>query len=247
MAWFKVDDGLCFHPKAIAAGNSALGLWVRAGSWCGANLTGGALPRHMIGTFGAQKRDAQRLVEAGLWCETEEGYQFKSWEEFQPTKAQVEADRKAGRERQAKWRERHSNGGSNAVTNSVTNGATNAAPSRPDPTVVPSGTTSEGARKRATRLPSDWAISQDLCDWAVDQGYSPPFVMAENAKFIDYWNGIPGQKGTKLDWPGTWRNWIRRAAENHRPNRSTPDPVGRLERTLQRVAERQNTPKELPR
>jgi hypothetical protein len=131
MPWFKVDDGLCFHPKAIAAGNSALGLWVRAGSWCGANLTGGALPRHMIGTFGAQKRDAQRLISAGLWCETEEGYQFKDWDVYQPTKEQVEADRKAGRERQARWRERHANASSNAVTNDTTNGVTNAAPSRP--------------------------------------------------------------------------------------------------------------------
>jgi hypothetical protein len=123
----------------------------------------------------------------------------------------------------------------------------NRTPARPDPSVVPNGTTSDGARKRGTRLPDDWSISQELRDWAVDEGIAPDFAIAENEKFIDYWRGVPGQKGTKLDWPSTWRNWIRRAGENNRPKQGRPvaDPVGRLERTLQRVADRDNTPKEL--
>lgn len=29
MPWFRVDDDFALHPKAIAAGNAALGLWVR--------------------------------------------------------------------------------------------------------------------------------------------------------------------------------------------------------------------------
>ena len=33
MAWFKVDDKLAFHPKVLTAGNTAIGLWVRAGAW----------------------------------------------------------------------------------------------------------------------------------------------------------------------------------------------------------------------
>lgn len=33
MSWFKVDDHLAFHRKTLAAGNEAMGLWVRAGSW----------------------------------------------------------------------------------------------------------------------------------------------------------------------------------------------------------------------
>jgi hypothetical protein len=28
--------------------------------------------------------------------------------------------------------------------------------------------------------------------------------------FADYWHSIPGSKGCKLDWSGTWRNWCRR-------------------------------------
>jgi hypothetical protein len=130
MAWFKVDDGFAFHPKALEAGNAALGLWVRAGAWCGANLTDGALPKRMIGTLGAQARDARRLVEVGLWVENKDGYRFHEWEKMQPTKAEVEADRAHNRARQKAWRERQRN----AVTDTVTNDGTNDAPTRPDPT-----------------------------------------------------------------------------------------------------------------
>lgn len=133
MTWFKVDDRLAFHPKAIAAGNSALGLWVRAGAWCAGNLTDGALPRHMIGTLGAQKRDTKRLVDAGLWVETEQGYQFVDWADWQPSKAQVSDRRRKTREKVAEWRSRNA---SNPVTNRVGNQGGNPAPdpTRPDPT-----------------------------------------------------------------------------------------------------------------
>ena len=33
MPWFNVDDGFAFHRKAVRAGNAAIGLWTRAGSW----------------------------------------------------------------------------------------------------------------------------------------------------------------------------------------------------------------------
>ena len=36
-------------------------------------------------------------------------------------------------------------------------------------------------------------------------------LQAEHRKFIDYWIAQPGQKGVKVDWPATWRNWIRKA------------------------------------
>ena len=47
MSWFKVDDQLAFNAKIVAAGNEAMGLWVRAGSWSAAQLTNGFIPEHM--------------------------------------------------------------------------------------------------------------------------------------------------------------------------------------------------------
>ena len=151
MAWFKVDDGLAFHPKAIEAGNAAMGLWVRAGAWCSAHLTEGALPKHMIGTLGAQARDAKRLVAAGLWEQTDVGFQFCDWDKYQPTKQQVEADREANRERQKRFREKRRNADSDAVSNGVTNGVTNGTPTRPDPTRPSIGYVEEGSHESNAR------------------------------------------------------------------------------------------------
>jgi hypothetical protein len=146
VTWFKVDDGFAMHPKAIAAGNAALGLWVRAGSWCGAHLTDGRLPAGMVGTLGGHTRDARKLIAAGLWCQTEDGYQFVDWEQWQPTKAQVKAEREATRQRVSKWREQRRNGVTDTVTNGVTNAVSNAAPSRPVPSRSGLGSQSPNGR-----------------------------------------------------------------------------------------------------
>jgi hypothetical protein len=137
IAWFKVDDQLAFHPKVLMAGNSAMGLWVRAGSWSGAHLTQGLLPAGMVATLGAHVRDARKLVEVGLWEKVNAGYQFKDWCDYQPSKQQVEGDRAATKERQQRYRDRQSNAVTppvtEPVTNGVTNGAVTAPPSRPVP------------------------------------------------------------------------------------------------------------------
>lgn len=97
--WFKVDDQLALHMKALTAGNEALGLWVRAGSWCGAQLTDGFVPDRIVKALDGTRADTTRLVQAGLWERVDGGYQFHEWHEYQPTKAEVLADRKAAKER----------------------------------------------------------------------------------------------------------------------------------------------------
>lgn len=139
--WFKVDDQLALHPKILQAGNAAMGLWVRAGSWCGAHLTDGHVPDAMIRQLGT-KSQAEALVRVGLWYRVGDGYQFHQWDEYQPSRAKVHKDRAATAERVRRWRDDHQ---SNAVTNAVSNAAPgNSAPTRPDPTRevrdVPNGT-----------------------------------------------------------------------------------------------------------
>lgn len=105
MVWFKVDDTLAFHRKTVAAGNAAMGLWVRAGSWSAQQLQDGFVPDHIVGALGT-KREATRLVSAELWIRVEGGFQFHQWDEpgRQPTREQVETDRAAARERMRKLR-----------------------------------------------------------------------------------------------------------------------------------------------
>jgi hypothetical protein len=107
MVWFKVDDTLPFNAKVTAAGNAAMGLWVRAGAWSCQQLSGGFVPTHIARSLGTQV-EAKRLCDAHLWEAVDGGYQFWQWHEEgrQPTKARVEADRHAARERQRRARER---------------------------------------------------------------------------------------------------------------------------------------------
>lgn len=64
---------------------------------------------------------------------------------------------------------------------------------------------------RATRLPTGWTPSAVTI---AQMGTERPGVALkdEHLKFVDYWVAQPGQRGTKLDWDATWRNWIRNAA-----------------------------------
>jgi hypothetical protein len=108
VTWFKVDDGLAFHSKTIAAGNAAMGLWVRAGSWSSQHLTDGNIPKHVVRQLG-NIQQAKNLVTVGLWDATDEGYCFHEWDLRNPSRADVEADRAAGAERLRKHRERKRN------------------------------------------------------------------------------------------------------------------------------------------
>lgn len=102
--WFKVDDTFGHHAKVMAAGNAAIGLWVRAGAWSMQQLTDGFVPTHVARQLGTRP-EAKRLCDAGLWLEKDDGYLFHEWEQRQPSRAQVHADREAASERQRKARE----------------------------------------------------------------------------------------------------------------------------------------------
>lgn len=66
---------------------------------------------------------------------------------------------------------------------------------------------------KATRLPEGWQPDRELAHFAMDEIGDPGICRRETDKFVDFWRAQPGTKGCKLDWPGTYRNWIRRAAE----------------------------------
>lgn len=157
MSWFKVDDQLAFNAKVMLAGNSAMGLWVRAGSWSSAQLTGGFIPTHMANAMAnamANPCDQDALVMAGLWYEIDGGYQFHDWADFQPDaeaekekrKATSEARSRAGKAgAQARW---------NGKTDSKSNGKPMAkpkqndapVPSRPDPEEEAKASSQENVR-----------------------------------------------------------------------------------------------------
>lgn len=103
MSWFKVDDKLHDHRKSRKAGKAAMGVWVLAGSWAMSNETDGFVPGVVITRWGTS-RDAQRLVDAGLWFvderDGEKGWRFHDWLTYQPDAYTLqlvrEAESKAG-------------------------------------------------------------------------------------------------------------------------------------------------------
>lgn len=74
---------------------------------------------------------------------------------------------------------------------------------------------------KATRLPVDWWPDNDLAHWALAElGGDKTAARRETEGFRDYWHAVPGARGTKLDWPATYRNAIRRAAARIPRNRN---------------------------
>ena len=67
------------------------------------------------------------------------------------------------------------------------------------------------ASQRGGRAPASDASSEELAGftsrWAIDSKHP------EYPKFLDHWRAQPGQRGVKLDWGATWRNWVRRSGE----------------------------------
>jgi len=80
---------------------------------------------------------------------------------------------------------------------------------QPEPEPKVKEDTNVSSKKRATRLPRDWVLPREWGEWALSEGWPEEVVRVEAEKFRDYWIGVGGQKGTKLDWQATWRNWIR--------------------------------------
>lgn len=187
MTWFKVDDGFHKHRKRIRAGLTmeglaAIGLWTVAGSWSADELTDGFVPDDVMDYLapGIGQDLGKRLEFARLWQRNAEGvlvpanpggvyvpdggkgnepgWQFHQWEDHQPTREQVMAERAAAAERQRrardKARENRDNHGQNdgmsrrdsRVSNSGSHGGSSPAvtgppsrpvPTRPDPTSSP--------------------------------------------------------------------------------------------------------------
>lgn len=184
MPWFKVDDNLAFSSKVMLAGNAGMGLWVRAGSWSAAQLTDGFIPSHVALALGSPD-EATSLVKSGLWVESDGGYQFHDWDDYQPKKDDVLKEREDKRQRMADLRaKRRDAARAESVTSnsrvttparagSVTNLCSSPDPTRPDPTYIETPTVSHAqtasrSSEHATRFDEFWAtyprkVGKDKC------------------------------------------------------------------------------------
>lgn len=105
MSWFKIDDGFHCHPKVLEAGNEAIGLYVRCGSYSSQQLTEGFVPRVIALMYG-DTHLIDALVKVGLFKPVDGGWLIHDYGVYNPTREQVLGEREAAKQRQRNARER---------------------------------------------------------------------------------------------------------------------------------------------
>lgn len=70
--------------------------------------------------------------------------------------------------------------------------------------------TTATSRSRGSRIPEPFILTAQMRDWA-RENHPDVDAISETQSFVDYFRGVSGKNGIKLDWEATWRNWIRRA------------------------------------
>ena len=90
----------------------------------------------------------------------------------------------------------------------------------------PTTTDDAKPKRRGTRIPNDFAVTSEMATWAT-QNVPLVDVVAETDRFRDYWTAVSGQRGTKLDWVATWRNWMRRADDDRTRGRRSQAQIMR--------------------
>jgi hypothetical protein len=109
MPWVKLDDRFPSHRKVALLSDRAFRLHVSAICWSSENLTDGRIAERelpLLAKVRGIKATAQQLEDAGLWDRTEDGWVIHDYLDFNPSRAQVQAERKKNAERQEKFRQR---------------------------------------------------------------------------------------------------------------------------------------------
>lgn len=255
--WFKVDDQLSFHAKTVLAGNSAMGLWVRAGAWASAHFTDGFIPAHMANAMAnpmANTPDPEKLVESTLWDEAEGGYQFHDWDLFQPdsksekkkreevSRARSEAGKKGA---EARWKAENEAGkrgksDGKPMANASTDDDKPMAPSRPDPSSIPKGiepSPQKAQKKRETTIPDDWTPTEAHAAKAKEKGVHLE-TEAENFKLH-----AQAHDRRLVNWNAGFSTWLNKARPSggpggRPPGQQFPPRQSAAEREMQIAKER---------
>lgn len=164
MTWLKLDDRYADHPKIVTAGPDAAWLDLCGMLYCARYLTDGFIPAGQVRKLtGHPSPDelARVLVRVGRWEQAAGGYLVHDYLDYNPSRAQVLAEREQAARRQAGFRNkrRGADGRYTAGRNAVTHAVTHPDPV-PDPVPVPqpvpdpsSSTAGRAVEHTRTRVP----------------------------------------------------------------------------------------------
>ncbi len=207
--WFKVDDKLHSHTKTLRAGNEAMGLWVRLGSWSSDHLTDGEIPPEVISLFDPSGVATGALESSGWLEKTRHGWKLNNYLEFQPSRKEVKslskkrarAGQKGGSKTQAKPKQNPSNieskseaKGSGSGINTKKRGA-ESGPAKP--------------RRRApeTAIPDGWSPTVEHAQRAHSDGTN---LETEAAKFKHH---ATENDRRARSWNAAFSRWLINAKE----------------------------------
>lgn len=106
MSWFRLDDRAIDHPKFLSLSDGAFRLWIEGGCYCNRHLTDGLVHGPALQGFRyATKKRLAELVQMRLWDPCEDGYLLHDYLDWNESKATIEAQKAAGRERTRRWRD----------------------------------------------------------------------------------------------------------------------------------------------
>ena len=100
MPWVRIDDQMPHHPKVVRVGPLGFAMQIAGLCYCNRFLTDGFIPHAAIPTFldfteldehafngrgGVCWMAVAKLLEMGVWEETEGGYQIHDYLDYQPS------------------------------------------------------------------------------------------------------------------------------------------------------------------
>lgn len=90
MPWVKIDDQITFNPKLMAAGNAAVGIWIRMIAHSAAQLTDGYITGAVsVLIAGRSRAQINTLIATGLLHKVDGGYLLNDYLEYNPSRAEV--------------------------------------------------------------------------------------------------------------------------------------------------------------
>lgn len=212
MSWVKLDDRFFDNPKIAALSADAKVAYLEAATYCARELTDGFVPLIKAKGFAGKARVVVELTPH-LWEPVEGGFQVHDYLKYNPTKAQVLAERKAAQSRMFAIRSsdvRANNDGTDDDVQGEVRGEVRGTPVDPDP--VSNETVSKRRERRRELLEPDVAALRD--------DFPGVNVDREAEKYRDW---VLAKDVKRHDHVAGFRNWLRRAEDDAKAKR---DPAG---------------------
>ena len=93
MAWVRIEDTFCEHPKVIGLSSGAFRLCIEALCYANRLLTDGVISAAAAKHMARRPAYITELVEARLWDSLGTDYQIHDYLKYQPTRAAIESRR----------------------------------------------------------------------------------------------------------------------------------------------------------